>query len=67
LQTLDFLTTSALIILLFKRNEAGRWSRSSMQLGVRPGKRTDPGGILIELLPLRIRDHMPDRYCRALQ
>ena len=28
---------------------------------------TDPGGILIELLPLRIRDHMPDRYCRALQ
>jgi hypothetical protein len=41
---------------------------AEMALGkVRPGKRTDPGGILIELLPSRIRDHMPDRYCRALQ
>jgi hypothetical protein len=39
-----------------------------MALGqVPPGTRTDPGGILIELLPSRIRDHMPDRYCRALQ
>jgi hypothetical protein len=26
------------------------------------GMRTDPGGIAIELLPLRLRDHMPDRY-----
>ncbi len=26
------------------------------------GMRTDPGGILIELLPPRLRDHMPDRY-----
>ena len=41
---------------------------AEMALGqVPPGTRTDPGGILIELLPLRIRDHMPDRYCRALQ
>ena len=34
---------------------------------VSPGTRTDPGGMLIELLPSRIRDHMPDRYCRALE
>jgi triacylglycerol lipase len=27
--------------------------------------RTDPGGILIEMLPLRLRDHMPDRYIAA--
>jgi len=27
--------------------------------------RTDPGGILIELLPPRLRDHMPDRYISA--
>jgi len=27
--------------------------------------RTDPGGIQIELLPLRLRDHMPDRYIGA--
>ena len=41
---------------------------AEMALGqVPPGTRTDPGGILIELLPLRVRDHMPDRYCRALQ
>jgi pimeloyl-ACP methyl ester carboxylesterase len=41
---------------------------AEMALGqVPPGTRTDPGGILIELLPSRIRDHMPDRYCRALQ
>src|SRR5712692_607691 len=26
-----------------------------------PGSRTDPVGILIELLPARIRDHLPDR------
>jgi hypothetical protein len=31
------------------------------------GGNSDNGGILIELLPLRVRDHMPDRYCRALQ
>jgi triacylglycerol lipase len=29
------------------------------------GMRTDPGGILIELLPPRLRDHMPDRYIQA--
>jgi pimeloyl-ACP methyl ester carboxylesterase len=27
--------------------------------------RTDPGGILIEMLPPRLRDHMPDRYIGA--
>ena len=27
--------------------------------------RTDPGGILIELLPPWLRDHMPDRYIGA--
>lgn len=26
------------------------------------GMRTDPGGVAIELLPPRLRDHMPDRY-----
>jgi hypothetical protein len=26
------------------------------------GMRSDPGGIAIELLPPRLRDHMPDRY-----
>jgi len=30
------------------------------------GMRTDLGGIAIELLPLRVRDHMPDRYIGAL-
>jgi triacylglycerol lipase len=30
-----------------------------------PGMRTDPGGIIIELLPPRLRDHMPDRYIAA--
>jgi triacylglycerol lipase len=30
-----------------------------------PGMRTDSGGILIELLPPRLRDHMPDRYIGA--
>ncbi|MGB8400434.1 lipase family protein [Bradyrhizobium sp.] len=29
------------------------------------GMRTDPAGILIELLPPRLRDHMPDRYIGA--
>lgn len=29
------------------------------------GMRTDPGGIAIELLPPRLRDHMPDRYIGA--
>jgi hypothetical protein len=27
--------------------------------------RTDPGGILIDMLPPRLRDHMPDRYIGA--
>jgi hypothetical protein len=41
---------------------------AEMALGrVPPGTRTDPGGILIELLPPRMRDHMPDRYCSALR
>ena len=31
-----------------------------------PGARTDLGGIAIELLPPRLRDHMPDRYIGAL-
>jgi hypothetical protein len=31
-----------------------------------PGARTDPGGIAIELLPPRLRDHMTDRYIGAL-
>lgn len=31
-----------------------------------PGTRTDPGGIAVELLPPRLRDHMPDRYIGAL-
>jgi triacylglycerol lipase len=31
-----------------------------------PGMRTDLGGVTIELLPLRARDHMPDRYIAAL-
>lgn len=29
------------------------------------GMRTDPGGIAIEMLPPRLRDHMPDRYIEA--
>jgi hypothetical protein len=41
---------------------------AEMALGrVPPGTRTDPGGILIELLPPQIRDHMLDPYCSALQ
>ncbi len=36
---------------------------AALAIGVGPpGMRTDPGGILIELLPPRLRDHMPDRY-----
>jgi hypothetical protein len=30
-----------------------------------PEARTDPAGIFIEMLPPRIRDHMPDRYIAA--
>jgi len=30
-----------------------------------PGTRIDPAGITIEMLPPRIRDHMPDRYIAA--
>jgi triacylglycerol lipase len=34
--------------------------------GINPGGlRSDPGGIAIELLPPRLRDHMPDRYIAA--
>jgi hypothetical protein len=25
-------------------------------------RRSDPAGIVIELLPLPVRDHLPDRY-----
>jgi hypothetical protein len=36
---------------------------AALALGINPGGlRTDPGGIAIELLPPRLRDHMPDRY-----
>jgi triacylglycerol lipase len=36
---------------------------AALALGIGPSDmRTDPGGILIELLPPRLRDHMPDRY-----
>ena len=31
-----------------------------------PGARTDLGGIAIETLPPRLRDHMTDRYIGAL-
>jgi hypothetical protein len=31
-----------------------------------PGIRHDIGGVAIELLPLRLRDHMPDRYIGSL-
>ena len=35
----------------------------ALQAGAKiPNMRTDPGGIIIELLPPRLRDHMPDRY-----
>jgi triacylglycerol lipase len=37
-----------------------------ISLGVAPSyMRTDSGGIAIELLPPRLRDHMPDRYASA--
>lgn len=36
---------------------------AALALGIGPpGLRTDAGGIAIELLPLPLRDHMPDRY-----
>jgi hypothetical protein len=36
---------------------------ASLAIGTKvAGMRTDPAGILIELLPPRLRDHMPDRY-----
>ncbi len=39
---------------------------AALAAGLGPaGMRTDPGGILIELLPPRLRDHMPDRYIGA--
>jgi hypothetical protein len=31
----------------------------------RAGMRTDPGGLIIELLPPPLRDHIPDRYIQA--
>jgi hypothetical protein len=44
-----------------------RWKLAlALALGRGPaGMRTDAGGILIELLPPRLRDHMPDRYIGA--
>jgi triacylglycerol lipase len=37
-----------------------------LTVGANPsGLRTDPAGILIEMLPPRLRDHMPDRYIAA--
>jgi hypothetical protein len=39
---------------------------ASLAVGRGPaGLRTDPAGILIETLPPRIRDHIPDRYIAA--
>ena len=39
---------------------------AALTAGLGPtGMRTDPGGIVIELLPPRLRDHMPDRYIGA--
>jgi pimeloyl-ACP methyl ester carboxylesterase len=39
---------------------------AAFQLGAVPaGMRTDPGGLVIELLPPPLRDHMPDRYIEA--
>jgi hypothetical protein len=41
---------------------------AEMALGtVPPGTRTDAAGVLIELLPPRLRDHMLDRYCGAMK
>jgi triacylglycerol lipase len=40
---------------------------SALALGIGPaGMRTDPGGLVIELLPPPLRDHMPDRYIHAV-
>lgn len=39
---------------------------SALMLGVQTGGvRSDPGGLIIELLPPPLRDHMPDRYIQA--
>jgi hypothetical protein len=39
---------------------------AALAAGVGPaGMRTDPGGLVIELLPPPLRDHMPDRYIGA--
>jgi triacylglycerol lipase len=39
---------------------------AALALGVgSSGMRTDPGGLVIELLPPPLRDHMPDRYIEA--
>jgi len=39
---------------------------AALTLGVRPGgMRSDPGALMIELLPPTLRDHMPDRYIAA--
>ena len=39
---------------------------AALALGTGPsGMRGDPGGLLIELLPPPLRDHMPDRYVEA--
>ncbi|HKA81401.1 MAG TPA: lipase family protein [Xanthobacteraceae bacterium] len=41
---------------------------AALVAGVGPaGARTDLGGIAIELLPPRVRDHMPDRYIAACE
>lgn len=41
---------------------------ASLAVGAGPqGMRNDPAGILIELLPPRLRDHMPDRYIGAFR
>jgi triacylglycerol lipase len=40
---------------------------TALAVGIGPSDmRTDPGGILIELLPPRLRDHIPDRYIAAV-
>jgi len=37
-----------------------------LKIGANPsGVRTDLAGILIEMLPPRLREHMPDRYIAA--
>jgi triacylglycerol lipase len=46
------------------------WKRLKLAVALMIGQgppelRTDAGGILIELLPPRLRDHMPDRYIGA--